>query len=57
MSDHQHHRPAALRPPRQRLAFDLPIAVLTAGIGLRMAALLPLILALWVAIWWALGAD
>ncbi|MCW0235172.1 MAG: hypothetical protein OJJ21_16345 [Ferrovibrio sp.] len=57
MPDHQHHRSAAQRPARQRLAFDLPIAVLTAGIGLRMAALLPLIAALWAAIWWALGAD
>jgi hypothetical protein len=35
--------------------FDLPIAVLTAGIGLRMAALLPVLVALWAAIWWAVG--
>lgn len=38
-------------------AFDLSIAVLTAGIGLRMAALLPVLAALWVAIWWALGGE
>ncbi|MEK9968096.1 MAG: hypothetical protein VW600_03105 [Ferrovibrio sp.] len=37
-------------------AFDLPVAALTAGIGLRLAALLPMLAALWVAIWWALGA-
>lgn len=40
--------------PSSRPAFDLPIAVLTAGVGLRMAALLPLIVALWAAIAWAL---
>ena len=43
-------------PPRQtKPAFDLPIAVLTAGIGLRMVALLPVLAALWAAIWWAFG--
>jgi hypothetical protein len=44
--------PAHRHPP----AFDLPIAVLTAGVGLRMAALLPLIAILWAAIAWALSA-
>ncbi|WP_341898149.1 hypothetical protein [Ferrovibrio terrae] len=47
------HRHADHRRP----AFDLPISVLTAGVGLRIAALLPLIAALWAAIAWALGAD
>lgn len=37
-------------------AFDLSIAVLTAGIGLRVAALLPVLAALWAAIWWAFGS-
>jgi hypothetical protein len=41
----------------RRPAFDLPIATLTAGAGLRMAALLPLIALLWAAIAWALGAE
>lgn len=41
---------------RTEPAFDLSIAVLTAGIGLRMAALLPVLAALWVAIWWAAGS-
>lgn len=47
----------SLRPSRP--VFDLPIAVLTAGVGLRMVALLPLIVALWAAIAWALlgGAE
>lgn len=40
-----------------RPAFDLPIAVLTAGIGLRLAALLPVLAALWAAIWWAYGSG
>lgn len=44
------HRPS-------RSAFDLPIAVLTAGIGLRMAALLPVLAALWGAVWWAMGSG
>lgn len=45
-------------PPRSsKPAFDLPIAVLTAGIGLRMAALLPLLALLWTAIWWAVGGE
>jgi hypothetical protein len=43
-------------PDRDTLAFDLPVAVLTAGIGLRIAALLPVLAVLWAAIWWALGA-
>ncbi len=42
---------------RHPAAFDLPITVLTAGIGLRIAALLPLIVALWAAIWWALVLE
>lgn len=43
-------------PNRQpRSAFDLPITVLTAGVGLRMAALLPVLILLWAAIWWAMG--
>lgn len=45
-------------PTRQpKPVFDLPIAVLTAGIGLRMAALLPVLGLLWAAIWWAAGGD
>jgi hypothetical protein len=45
-------------PSRQpKPAFDLPIAVLTAGIGLRMAALLPVLALLWAAIWWAFGSG
>jgi|GEM_PF-5256802 len=44
-------------PARPKPAFDLPIAVLTAGIGLRLAALLPLLVALWAAIWWAAGST
>lgn len=35
--------------------FHLPVAVLAAGIWMRLAALLPLILALWAAIGWALA--
>lgn len=42
---------------RHESSFDLPIAALTAGVGLRMAALLPLIAALWAAIAWALSAE
>lgn len=42
---------------RHKTAFDLPIAVLTAGIGLRVAALLPVLAALWAAIWWAAGSG
>jgi hypothetical protein len=42
---------------RTKPAFDLPIAVLTAGIGLRVAALLPVLAALWAAIWWAAGSS
>jgi len=34
--------------------FDFPVAVLTAGVWQRMAILLPLVLALWAAIGWAL---
>lgn len=37
--------------------FDLPVAVLTAGIGMRLAALLPVLAALWAAIWWAFGSG
>lgn len=40
-----------------RPAFDLPIAALTAGWGLRLAALLPLIALLWAAIAWALQVE
>jgi len=43
--------------PRTRPAFDLSVAALTAGIGLRMAALLPVLALLWAGIWWALGAP
>lgn len=50
MSAHRH-------ADRHRPAFDLPISVLTAGVGLRMAALLPLIAVLWAAIAWALGTE
>ncbi len=42
---------------RPKPAFDLPIAVLTAGIGLRIAALLPVLAALWAGIWWAAGSG
>lgn len=42
---------------RPKPAFDLPIAVLTAGIGVRLAALLPALVALWAAIWWAAGST
>lgn len=42
---------------RPKPAFDLPIAVLTAGVGLRLAALLPVLAALWAAIWWAAGST
>lgn len=44
-------------PARPKPVFDLPIAVLTAGIGLRIAALLPMLVALWAAIWWATGSG
>lgn len=37
-------------------AFDLPIATLAAGWGMRVAVLLPLIALLWLAVFWALGA-
>ncbi len=37
--------------------FRLPVAVLAAGIWLRMAALLPLLALLWAAIAWALGGE
>lgn len=37
--------------------FDLPIAALTAAWWMRMAVLLPLIAALWAAIWWAMAMD
>jgi len=42
---------------RNKPVFDLPIAVLTAGIGVRLAALLPVLGALWAAIWWAAGSG
>jgi hypothetical protein len=42
---------------RPKPAFDLPIAVLTAGIGLRVATLLPVLAVLWAAIWWAAGSS
>lgn len=37
--------------------FDLPIAVLAAGGWMRMVALLPLIAALWAAIFWAMAVE
>ena len=46
MHDH-HHKPA----------FRFPVAVLAAGIWLRMAALLPLLALLWAAIAWALASE
>ncbi len=41
-------------PQDSRAVFDLPIAALAAGWWMRLAALLPLIALLWVAIAWAL---
>lgn len=37
--------------------FRLPVAVLAAGIWLRMVALLPLLALLWAAIAWALVSE
>ena len=45
---HDHRR----TPP-----FRFPVAVLAAGVWLRMAALLPLLALLWAAIAWALGGE
>lgn len=42
---------------RRPIFSDLPIAVLTASWWMRMVALLPVIAALWVAIWWAMAMD
>ncbi len=42
---------------RSKPAFDLSIAVLTAGMGVRVAALLPVLALLWAAIWWAAGSG
>lgn len=49
MHDHRAHRPVP--------AFDLPIAALTAGWWMRLAALLPVIALLWAAIAWALRVE
>lgn len=46
MHDHRHTQP-----------FRFPVAVLAAGVWLRMAALLPLLALLWAAIAWALGGE
>ncbi|MFN4311866.1 MAG: hypothetical protein ACK4FK_14880 [Ferrovibrio sp.] len=43
--------------PRRPPHFDLPIAVLTAAWWMRMAALLPVIAALWGAVWWAMAVE
>lgn len=37
--------------------YQLSVAVLAAGIWIRLAALLPLIAVLWAAIGWALAGD
>lgn len=42
---------------KPRHGVSLPVAVLAAGAGLRIAVLLPLVLALWAAIGWALMAE
>lgn len=57
MAHHDHsHRPGAHHHDRRPApAFDLPIAALTAGWWMRLAALLPLIALLWAAIAWALA--
>ncbi len=39
---------------RPESGFDFPVAVLAAGLWLRVAVLLPLVFALWAAIAWAL---
>lgn len=58
MAQHNHSHPGhAPHGHSRRPAFDLPIAALTAGWWMRLAALLPLIALLWAAIAWALGAD
>lgn len=46
MHDHRHQAP-----------FRFPVAVLAAGVWLRVAALLPLLALLWAAIAWALASE
>lgn len=41
----------------EKAQFRLPVAVLAAGVWLRMAALLPLLAGLWAAIAWALASE
>lgn len=56
--DHSHgHLPGHSHGQLRRPAFDLPIAALTAGWWMRLAALLPLIALLWAAIAWALAVE
>lgn len=58
MTPHDRHSGHAHRPQgRPAPAFDLPIAALTAGWWMRLAALLPLIALLWAAIAWALAVE
>lgn len=42
---------------RPNTSVRFPVAVLAAGVWLRMAALLPLLALLWAAIVWALGGE